>query len=103
MYRFRNLLTAQNFNSPRIYLTTDLVFRKANFLLLLFSFQIDKNLMQTEGMVARVRREVEIHSRLKHPSILEVCFFFDGNLSLWPVSVKAMNYVERKETLKCIS
>ena len=28
--------------------------------------------MQTEGMVARVRREVEIHSRLKHPSILEV-------------------------------
>ena len=34
--------------------------------------QIDKNLMQTEGMVARVRKEVEIHSRLKHPSILEV-------------------------------
>ena len=28
--------------------------------------------MQTGGMVSRVRKEVEIHSRLKHPSILEV-------------------------------
>ena len=28
--------------------------------------------MQAEGMVARVKKEVEIHSRLKHPSILEV-------------------------------
>ena len=35
-------------------------------------FQIDKKLMQTEGMVTRVRKEVEIHSRLKQPSILEV-------------------------------
>ena len=40
-----------------------------------FMFQIDKKLMQTEGMVARVRKEVEIHSRLKHPSILEVRIF----------------------------
>ena len=40
-------------------------------------FQIDKNSMQTEGMVARVRREVEIHSRLKHPSILEVKLHFE--------------------------
>lgn len=28
--------------------------------------------MKAHGMVARVRKEVEIHSRLKHPSILEV-------------------------------
>ncbi len=34
--------------------------------------QIDKKQMQAEGMVARVRKEVEIHSRLKHPAILEV-------------------------------
>lgn len=37
-----------------------------------FKFQIDKKLMKAHGMVARVRKEVEIHSRLKHPSILEV-------------------------------
>lgn len=37
-----------------------------------FLFQIDKKLMKAHGMVARVRKEVEIHSRLKHPSILEV-------------------------------
>ena len=28
--------------------------------------------MQAAGMVSRVRNEVEIQSRLKHPSILEV-------------------------------
>lgn len=38
--------------------------------------QIDKKMMQAAGMVARVRQEVNIHSRLKHPAILEVytCF-----------------------------
>ena len=36
------------------------------------SFQIDKKLMKAANMVSRVRKEVEIHSRLKHPSILEV-------------------------------
>lgn len=32
--------------------------------------------MQTTGMVSRVKQEVSIHSRLKHPSILELyeCF-----------------------------
>lgn len=40
--------------------------------LFFFLFQIDKKLMKAHGMVARVRKEVEIHSRLKHPSILEV-------------------------------
>ncbi|ELT98949.1 hypothetical protein CAPTEDRAFT_50590, partial [Capitella teleta] len=33
---------------------------------------IDKKQMVAEGMVTRVNKEVEIHSRLKHPSILEV-------------------------------
>lgn len=39
-------------------------------------FQIDKKLMQATGMVSRVKQEVSIHSRLKHPSILElfICF-----------------------------
>ncbi|XP_072745822.1 serine/threonine-protein kinase PLK4-like [Anoplolepis gracilipes] len=37
---------------------------------------IDKKMMQAAGMVGRVRQEVEIHSRLKHPAILELytCF-----------------------------
>lgn len=51
--------------------------------------QIDKKAMHKAGMVQRVTNEVEIHCRLKHPSILEVtvaadvvfsfttrCFFF---------------------------
>ena len=43
-------------------------------------FQIDKKLMKAHGMVARVRKEVEIHSRLKHPSILEVFFSYFGEV-----------------------
>ncbi|CAH1995399.1 unnamed protein product [Acanthoscelides obtectus] len=37
---------------------------------------IDKKLMQATGMVNRVKQEVAIHSRLKHPAILELyeCF-----------------------------
>ncbi|CAG9769338.1 unnamed protein product [Ceutorhynchus assimilis] len=38
---------------------------------------IDKKLMQAEGMVGRVQQEVSIHSRLKHPSILELYTFFE--------------------------
>ncbi|KAK9874680.1 hypothetical protein WA026_005500 [Henosepilachna vigintioctopunctata] len=38
---------------------------------------IDKKLMQAAGMVNRVRQEVAIHSRLKHPSILELYTFFE--------------------------
>ena len=40
--------------------------------------QIDKKLMKTSGMVARVINEVEIHWQLKHPSIVEVqtVFFY---------------------------
>lgn len=33
--------------------------------------------MQAAGMVDRVRQEVTIHSRLKHPSILELYTFFE--------------------------
>lgn len=39
--------------------------------------QIDKKLMQVAGMVGRVRQEVGIHSRLKHPSVLELYTFFE--------------------------
>ncbi|KAJ4437377.1 hypothetical protein ANN_17520 [Periplaneta americana] len=38
---------------------------------------IDKKLMQAAGMVGRVRQEVAIHSRLKHPSVLELYTFFE--------------------------
>jgi len=33
--------------------------------------------MQAAGMVGRVRQEVAIHSRLKHPSVLELYTFFE--------------------------
>lgn len=33
--------------------------------------------MQAAGMVGRVRQEVAIHSRLKHPAVLEVYTFFE--------------------------
>lgn len=33
--------------------------------------------MASNGMVNRVRQEVAIHSRLKHPSILELYTFFE--------------------------
>lgn len=38
---------------------------------------IDKALMANAGMVGRVRQEVTIHSRLKHPAILELYTFFE--------------------------
>ncbi|XP_060586967.1 serine/threonine-protein kinase PLK4-like isoform X2 [Ruditapes philippinarum] len=40
---------------------------------------IDKKLMKAAGMVMRVKKEVEIHSRLKHPSILELYNYFEDN------------------------
>lgn len=40
---------------------------------------IDKKLMKAAGMVTRVKKEVEIHSRLKHPSILELYTYFEDN------------------------
>ncbi|CAH0720863.1 unnamed protein product, partial [Brenthis ino] len=38
---------------------------------------IDKALMASAGMIERVRQEVTIHSRLKHPAILELYTFFE--------------------------
>ncbi|XP_012940438.1 serine/threonine-protein kinase PLK4 isoform X2 [Aplysia californica] len=38
---------------------------------------IDKKMMKAAGMNARVKKEVEIHSRLKHPSVLELYNFFE--------------------------
>ncbi|XP_064636787.1 serine/threonine-protein kinase PLK4-like isoform X2 [Lineus longissimus] len=38
---------------------------------------IDKKLMRAANMVERVKKEVEIHSRLKHPSILELYSYFE--------------------------
>ncbi|XP_050667182.1 serine/threonine-protein kinase PLK4 [Leptidea sinapis] len=38
---------------------------------------IDKALMVNAGMIGRVRQEVTIHSRLKHPAILELYTFFE--------------------------
>lgn len=40
------------------------------------SLQIDKERMYNTGMVDRVRQEVGIHSRLKHPAILELYTYF---------------------------
>ncbi|XP_071566402.1 serine/threonine-protein kinase PLK4 [Temnothorax nylanderi] len=39
---------------------------------------IDKKIMQAAGMMDRVRQEVGIHSRLKHPAILEVYTCFEN-------------------------
>ncbi|KAK0043027.1 serine/threonine-protein kinase PLK4 [Biomphalaria pfeifferi] len=38
---------------------------------------IDKKRMKASGMSGRVKKEVEIHSRLKHPSVLELYNFFE--------------------------
>ncbi|XP_076277413.1 polo like kinase SAK [Lasioglossum baleicum] len=40
---------------------------------------IDKKLMQAAGMVGRVRQEVAIHSRLKHPAVLELYTYFEDS------------------------
>ncbi|XP_077411530.1 serine/threonine-protein kinase PLK4 [Vanacampus margaritifer] len=40
---------------------------------------IDKKIMHKAGMVQRVTNEVEIHCRLKHPSILELYNYFEDN------------------------
>ncbi|CAI9734144.1 serine/threonine-protein kinase PLK4-like isoform X2 [Octopus vulgaris] len=38
---------------------------------------IDKKLMKAADMVTRVRKEVEIHSRMKHPAVLELYTYFE--------------------------
>lgn len=46
-------------------------------LISIVSLQIDKKRMQNGKLVGRVRQEVAIHSRLKHPAILELFTFFE--------------------------
>lgn len=53
--------------------------------------QIDKKLIQGAGMSHRVRQEVEIHSRLKHPSILELYTFFQDQNYVYLVLELAHN------------
>ena len=58
-----------SYHRPDVYISlvcTNTVCRLSHLL------QIDKKLMQASNMIERVRKEVEIHSRLKHPAILEV-------------------------------
>ncbi|XP_055903929.1 serine/threonine-protein kinase PLK4 [Eupeodes corollae] len=52
---------------------------------------IDKKLIQGAGMTNRVRQEVEIHSRLKHPSILELYTFFQDQNYVYLVLELAHN------------
>ncbi|CAH0394245.1 unnamed protein product [Bemisia tabaci] len=40
---------------------------------------IDKKLMEARKMTKRVREEVAIHSRLKHPSVIELYTFFEDS------------------------
>ena len=52
---------------------------------------VDKAQMVASGMAERVRQEVEIHSRLKHPAILEVLSYFEDNSHVYLVLELAEN------------
>lgn len=52
---------------------------------------IDKVLMASSGMISRVRQEVTIHSRLKHPAILELYTFFEDSHYVYLVLELAHN------------
>ncbi|XP_036326217.1 serine/threonine-protein kinase PLK4-like isoform X2 [Rhagoletis pomonella] len=52
---------------------------------------IDKQLIQRAGLANRVRQEVEIHSRLKHPSVLELYTFFQDENYVYLVLELAHN------------
>lgn len=47
--------------------------------------------MVNSGMIERVRQEVSIHSRIKHPSILELYTFFEDNDFVYLVLELAQN------------
>uniref|UniRef100_A0A0A9XPB5 Serine/threonine-protein kinase PLK4 n=1 Tax=Lygus hesperus TaxID=30085 RepID=A0A0A9XPB5_LYGHE len=53
--------------------------------------QIDKKMMEAQNMQERVRQEVAIHSRLKHPSILELHTFFEDSNFVYLVLELAHN------------
>jgi polo-like kinase 4 len=46
---------------------------------------VNKAQMVASGMSERVKQEVEIHSRLKHPAILEVLGYFEDNAHVYLV------------------
>ncbi|XP_016925999.3 serine/threonine-protein kinase PLK4 [Drosophila suzukii] len=52
---------------------------------------IDKKLIQGTGLTNRVRQEVEIHSRLKHPSVLQLYTFFQDSNYVYLVLELAHN------------
>ncbi|XP_067612634.1 serine/threonine-protein kinase PLK4 [Eurosta solidaginis] len=52
---------------------------------------IDKQLIQRAGLGNRVRQEVEIHARLKHPSVLELYTFFQDENYVYLVLELAHN------------
>lgn len=68
--------------------------------------QIDKNIMQSTGMVDRVKQEVAIHSKLKHPSILELYTFFEDADYVYLVLELAHNgelhrYLKESKRVSC--
>ena len=52
---------------------------------------VDKAQMIASGMAERGKQEVEIHSRLKHPAILEVLSYFEDNSHVYLVLELAEN------------
>lgn len=56
-----------------------------------FRLQIDKAKMTASNMTERVRQEVGIHARLKHPSILELYTFFEDTNHVYLILELAHN------------
>jgi polo-like kinase 4 len=51
------------------------------------TLQIDKSLLRRQkDLTERVRNEVEIHTQLKHPNILELLDFFEDDKNVYIVS-----------------
>ncbi|XP_015184003.1 PREDICTED: serine/threonine-protein kinase PLK4 isoform X2 [Polistes dominula] len=64
---------------------------------------IDKKSMQAAGMLDRVFQEVTIHSRLKHPAILEVYTVFEDNNYVYMIlelchNGELQNYLKKQKT-----
>lgn len=62
--------------------------------------------MQSTGMVDRVKQEVAIHSKLKHPSILELYTFFEDADYVYLVLELAHNgelhrYLKESKRVSC--
>lgn len=64
-------------------------------------------MMQSSGMTNRVKQEVAIHSKLKHPSILELYTFFEDVNYVYLVLELAQNgelqrYLKESQRVRCI-